>query len=95
MNKQYILWPRHREVRRIRGRRVVEWLEEKVPRNDDGSIATDGAIGRITADNVYIATYAENLSREELDALEVGGHISDVRYHLSGEEGHYDIYRVS
>lgn len=63
--------------------------------DEDGNIVSDGVIGRVTATNVYMTTYAEypNNSRALAD-LQVGEAVYGVKFSLSGSSGIYDIYRV-
>lgn len=63
--------------------------------SDDGTIIGDGAIGRVTEDNVYLGAYAEYPSDDKRPRdLAVGERIKDVVFRLSGETGVYDIWRV-
>jgi hypothetical protein len=62
--------------------------------DEDGNIISDGAIGRVTEGNVYLTAYPKWPDDRRPKDLEVGQHIPGVQYHLSGEHGSYDIYRV-
>lgn len=65
------------------------------PRQDaDGTIISDGVLGRLDADNVYLRTYACWPDDRRPADLAVGDCIEGVIYRLSGERGTYDIYRV-
>ena len=86
---KYILWdPRDGDPRRA----------------EDGEFISDGLIGRIGPDNVYLTTYADWPSvvlgggtKAWLDYrdLEVGQRIRNVVYRLSGQKGVYDVWRVA
>jgi hypothetical protein len=78
--KKFILWDKRDNYR---------------PRqDDDGNITSDGVIGRVDIDNVYIRVYAEYPGAMQPKNLEVGQCISNVVFRLSGERGIYDVYRV-
>jgi hypothetical protein len=63
--------------------------------DDDGMITTDGVMGRIGPDNIYLNAYAKwPRGAKRLADLEVGERIKDVEYRLSGEKATYDVYRV-
>jgi len=64
-------------------------------RDDDGVIVSDGVLGRIEEDNVYLAIYAEYPTSVRPNDLPVGKCIKDVQFSLSGSKGKYDVYRVS
>lgn len=65
-------------------------------RGEDGEIITDGILGRIGIDNVYLTTYgARPKGTVPYEKLEVGQRVSNVRFSLSGETGYYDVYRVA
>ena len=64
-----------------------------VPRNG-GEIATGGVLGHLTADNVYLRTYAAYPDARRPKDLEVGQSIVGVRFSLSGQRGCYDVVRV-
>jgi hypothetical protein len=70
--------------------------ESHRPRVDDeGKITSDGVMGRITADSVYLTAYAKwPKGAKRLNDLEVGECIQGVEYRLSGTRGVYDVYRV-
>ena len=63
--------------------------------DEDGEIVSDGLLGRITVDNVYLRTYASYPDDKRPADLTVGGAIKGVGYNLSGAKGTYDVYRVS
>lgn len=63
--------------------------------DDDGNIISDGAVGRITANNVYLTGYASYPDDRRPTDLAVGECIHSVVYSLSGSTGIYSIYRVS
>lgn len=74
---KYILWdPKDGEPRR----------------DEDGAFLTDGLIGRIGPDNVYLTAYAKVL-RTPIAELHVGG-VTEAEFSLSGSKGTYRIYRV-
>lgn len=60
----------------------------------DGKISSDGVIGRVGVDNVYLKTYGQYPDDRRPGALKVGECIKGVVYTLSGQKGTYDIYRV-
>ena len=64
-------------------------------RDDDGVIVSDGIVGRIGPDNVYLRGYAAYPGDVRPLDLAVGECIRSVRYALSGGAGIYDVYRVS
>ena len=64
------------------------------PRRDAGEVVSDGVLGRIDADNVYLKVYADYPGTTRPADLDVGGCLADVVFRLSGEKGEYDIYRV-
>lgn len=55
---------------------------------------TDGVLGRLSLENVYISTYAEYPADKRPEDLAVGERIEDVVFRLSGDRGYYDMYRV-
>jgi hypothetical protein len=62
---------------------------------DTGAITSDGVLGRITEDNVYLRAYPTwPADAKPIAELEVGEPIFGVRYTLSGGSGFYDVYRV-
>ena len=63
-------------------------------RDDDGVIISDGVLGRISADNVYLTAYAEYYDTRRPVDLAVGECIKNVRWSLSGARGCYPVYRV-
>jgi len=64
-------------------------------RAEDGSFISDGIIGRVNINNVYLTTYASYPDgAKKLADLEVGEVVRCTRFSLSGERGTYDIYRV-
>lgn len=62
--------------------------------DENRDIISDGLLGRIGPDNVYLTTYASYPDEVRPADLEVGSCIQNVRFSLSGETGSYDIYRV-
>ena len=80
MTKKYILWDPRDNYR---------------PRqDDDGVINSDGLLGRVTEDNVYLKVYANYPGEKTHSDLKAGQHIKGVVFNLSGEKGTYDVYRV-
>jgi hypothetical protein len=68
------------------------------PRTDEaGVITSDGIIGRVGRDNVYVRTYPvyDDVERdiEGNVSLEVGG-FAVATFNLSGSKGRYRVYRV-
>ena len=69
------------------------------PREDeDGNIVSDGLIGRVGPDNVYIRVYAEYDEKTRLDDggaphLAVGAY-AQATFRLSGQTRRYQVYRV-
>ena len=61
---------------------------------EGNEIISDGVLGRLTIDNVYLTLYAEYPGNKRPDDLSVGTYIKGVKFRLSGECGVYDIYRV-
>ena len=66
--------------------------------DDDGNLVSDGLIGRVGRDNVYIRVYAQYGEDVKRDingnlALEVGQFV-EATFCLSGEKGSYHVYRV-
>lgn len=59
-------------------------------------IISDGVLGRIGIDNVYLTAYPEwpELETRRPRDLGLNGIICGVKYRLSGESGEYDIIRV-
>jgi hypothetical protein len=79
MEKQFIIWD----------------PKDGRPSRDDGRIVSDGCIGRIGLDNVYLTAYgAREHGSKTYDELEVGESVLNVTFRLSGQKGVYDIYRV-
>lgn len=66
------------------------------PRMDEegNQIVSDGLLGRVGVDNVYLTAYAQYTGDKRPIDLEVGEAIKDVHFRLSGEHGVYDVYRV-
>jgi hypothetical protein len=64
------------------------------PRGDDGEFLSDGTLGRIGPDNVYLTAYAGYPGQLLPKDLVFGGRIVGVEYRLSGSKGVYDVYRV-
>jgi hypothetical protein len=66
--------------------------------DEGGNVSSDGIIGRVGRDNVYVKTYAAYAEGTERDAdgspvLEVGG-FAVADFSLSGSRGTYRVYRV-
>jgi hypothetical protein len=66
------------------------------PRTDEegNEIVSDGLLGRVGEDNVYLTTYAEYPRGRRHTDLAVGECVKGVHFRLSGEHGVYDVYRV-
>lgn len=63
--------------------------------DDDGQIVSEGVLGRITENNVYLRAYPRwPEGAKPVSELEVGEAIKNVKYSLSGSSGYYDVYRV-
>lgn len=77
--------------------RFILWsTRDGAPRcDDDGVIVSDGIVGRIGADNVYLRGYAAYPGGVRPLDLAVGECIRGVQYSLSGSTGIYDVYRVA
>jgi len=90
-NRRYIIWDSRRDG--------------DPRRDEDGRIISDGIIGRVSADNCYMTTYACNKRRVDvsggelprtLDALDENDyHPLLADFSLSGSKSTYEIYRVS
>jgi hypothetical protein len=68
--------------------------DSPIPMYDEDRIISDGVLGRITEQNVYLTTYAQWPDEKRPADLEVGECIKGVYFSLSGSKGWYDIYRV-
>jgi len=81
----------------MKAKRFIIWdPRDGGPRRDeDGEIISDGLIGRVGTDNVYIKVYASYTSEPRIWDLEVGQHTPGVIFNLSGQRGVYDVYRVA
>lgn len=62
--------------------------------DEDGNIISDGVLGRITEDNVYLKVYAKYFDDKRPKDLKVCEAIKGVMFTLSGESGSYDVWRV-
>jgi len=79
---KYILWNSNRDG-------------DRPTTDEDGAIISDGVLGRLTADNVYLKVYAQYPEGQPLiEDIAVGEAVRGVRFHLSGETGFYDVWRV-
>jgi len=82
----------------IKGRRFILWdpKDNYRPMTDEegNQIISDGILGRLTIDNVYLTAYANYHGDKRPLDLKVGECIKGVEFHLSGEHGVYDVYRV-
>ena len=76
--------------------RYIIWdPKDGVPtRDDSGNITTSGLLGRLTAGNVYLRSYAALPDGRQVADLAVGDVIRGAKFHLSRERGTYDIWRV-
>jgi len=77
--------------------RFILWdRQDGDPRRQDGDLISDGVIGRVNADNVYLTAYAQypDGAKRPWD-LAVGEAIEGVVFELSGGRGVYDVYRVA
>lgn len=84
MTKKFILWDPRDGLPRY-----GDW-----ELGEGDKIVSDGLLGRIKEDNVYLTTYGEYPGEERPQDLEVNAGIKGVVFRLSGEKGVYDIYRV-
>ena len=80
-------------------KRFILWdPQDGNPRREEGgAFISDGIVGRVDENNVYLTTYGrfpEGEARSPGD-LSVGQSICGVRYSQSGSAGTYDIYRVA
>lgn len=77
-------------------KKFILWHKDygKLPRSENGSINSDGAIGRIDEGNVYLRSYAKYPDDRLPKDLGFGECIENVEFSLSGEKAYYDIYRV-
>lgn len=78
----------------LEDRRFILWNTKR-----DGQVRypgdrTDGVIGQVTHENVYLTAYASYPGDELPKDLKLGQCIKSVRYNLSSEHGEYDVYRV-
>jgi len=82
----------------MRSRRFILWdpKDNYRPMTDEegNQIISDGVLGRLTIDNVYLTAYANYHGDKRPKDLGVGECIKGVGFNLSGEHGVYDIYRV-
>jgi hypothetical protein len=93
MEKKFIIWDPRDEDPPGRGPR----------RDEDGNITSDGLIGRVGEDNVYLTAYAGYTGRTAKPGedwktrthrdLEVG-EWTGADFSLSGSKGHYQVWRV-
>lgn len=88
------------EVEKGSKMRFILWdpKDNYVPSTDEegNEIISDGVLGRLSPNNVYLTTYARYPDgAPALRELEVGECIKGVMFRLSGERGTYDIYRVA
>jgi hypothetical protein len=75
-------------------KRFILWNRER-----DGELRypdeqTEGVLGQLSLDNVYLQTYARYPDDKRPDDLKVGECIQGVAYSMSGQRGTYDVYRV-
>jgi len=85
-------------TRDLKNRRFILWdtKDNYRPMTDEegNEIVSDGILGRLSLDNVYLTTYANYHGDKRPRDLEIGECIKGVGFRLSGEHGVYDIYRV-
>lgn len=62
--------------------------------DDEGTPISDGVIGRVGEDNVYLTTYADYGNNPRHTSLEVG-QMTEAVFSLSGSKGYYQIHRVA
>jgi hypothetical protein len=80
MEKQFILW---------------DEADGRPRRDESGEWVSDGLLGRVGLDNVYLRAYgARPEGASAYDDLEVGEAVHDVVFRLSGSVGRYSVYRV-
>jgi hypothetical protein len=85
--KRFILWDR-------KDGEFPRRSDVEVDEHMANLIISEGVLGWITEDNVYLTTYANYPGVERPRDLAVGCRISNVQYSLSGSKGVYDLYRV-
>ena len=88
MEPKYIIWDPRDEQPPGSGPR----------RDSDNNIISDGLIGRVGPDNVYIKIYAEYEPNVKRDInrhlqLEAGQYVT-ATFSLSGSKGRYQVWRV-
>lgn len=80
-------------------KRFILWDQKdgpNPPRDEAGEILTNGCLGRLTINNVYLTSYgARPDGAKAYDELELGEAVRNVRFSLSGSKGEYDVYRVA
>lgn len=77
-------------------KRFIIWdpRDGQLRRDETGELISDGLIGRVGPENVYLTTYGEFPDERRPIDLAIGECIRDVKYSLSGSRGTYDIWRV-
>jgi hypothetical protein len=78
-------------------KRFIIWDEKdgRPHRDELFEFISDGLIGRIGLDNIYLISYGVRPDpRMSYAELEVGQAIHDVVFNLSGSKGRYSVYRV-
>jgi hypothetical protein len=81
--KKFILW------------NPIESGVYKSPTKEKGRIISEGIIGRVTYENVYISVYPEyEPGHKNPRDLEINESLLDVVFHMCGTKTKVDLYRV-
>ena len=75
--------------------RFIVWdrVDGNPNQDDQGNITSDGILGRVAIDNVYVSVYASYQDKLHTD-LGVG-ECALAEFNLSGSKGSYLVYRVA
>lgn len=76
--------------------RYILWAPKdgEPTRDATGAIVTSGALGALSADNVYLTAYCQFPDKRRPTDLDVSERIAGVVFGLSGECGTYDLWRI-